>query len=400
LANGDAFLVHNETGSTLVLKVGSERYVKFRNIAITDDPQKELDDEWIQVGGSSSLFLSKTDFVCHVSEHDDPKYGQYSDIKNAAKNFIQNASAPVRKVATLQSPLKEAKLAVEMDDKGSFRIVKREELTSGGMKKVRKEIVNNQGVFSQTFARAKVKWKQFSESVEDLTWLKNEITITQKLHRLGVPNIVVVSAGKGQNINKARVEMPFLEEGDFEKIVRNGVGSSAPEVRKERLSYMLQIAQALCAMHKCGYVHNDIKLDNFLKDRKRALLSDFGLSSQVGVMSFAGAFPAPECVHDNPKDFWVGSATRENDCWAFGIALFSMLHGQKTFLGKKWLEHVNAARCTQGRKSVEATALSISHYLLHSKDPADQLIRNLLSNKPEQRPTMKDVVERLEKMVG
>jgi serine/threonine protein kinase len=403
LANGTALFVHNLGENTLVLKVGEDRYVKFRHFKVRSEPPQTWPDEWIPIGNPPNFYLSKDRFVFELLTHQNKEqYGEYSDIENAVNKFSENASAPVQEVASLQAPLKEAKLAVEMDDKGAFRIVKRQELAIGGMKKVRKETVYEKGQPSQQIARGKIKYKQFSENKEILEALKKEIEITNELEKLGVPNILVMKPGKGQNIKKVRVEMPFVEGGDFYSIVQKGVGKITPETRIERLQYMLQIAKALEVMHKNKRLHNDVKLLNILKGKGGALLADFGSASKVGDSECSsGTFPAPECA-TNTGDSWFGIATEENERWSYGMALFTMLHGQEEFFGKKWLQQVDeGAIFHKGVASIKATALSISNSLQISEDPADKLIQELLIiNPPSKRPTMKDVVERLEKMVG
>jgi serine/threonine protein kinase len=201
--------------------------------------------------------------------------------------------------------------------------------------------------------------------------------------------------GKSQNLKKVRAEMPFLSGGNLEAMVTHNV--ITPDVRKKHLKYMLQIAQAVLGMHNLQIAHCDLKLTNFLFDKEKdtAFLSDFGLASQFKSKAFAGTFPAPECAPIQPKltHSIPIQATPENDCWAFGLALFSMLRGKNKMI------YTFRAAYDRGQKTIQETGKAICTFLEKSNDPADKLIQQLLSQDPQHRPPMQKIVTQLEALI-
>jgi serine/threonine protein kinase len=394
LANGKALLVKNETVYTIALKVPPDRYIKLRNPKVLDEEPLSMQERFLAIGKPAVFYVYIPDLWEQIGEHCDPKYGKFSDIGKAYKNFEKDASSCVVELAVLPTSLKQGKLAVEMNDTGDFRIVVRKEFAIGGYKKVYDETVRSLGEKIQRIARAKLGDKKFSEDPEDLKKLKEEIEFSQHLQAVGVPHILVAKAGKGQNINKVRVEMPFIQGGDLYSMVKNEP-EITPVVVKKRLTYMLHIAEAVHGMHFRGFVHCDLKLQNFLfdKDNDSALLSDFGDSSVVNSKSFSGTFPAPECASIQPGQAVKVPATPENDCWAFGIALFSMLYG------KKLMEYTYSAAFNKGREQIKKVGKRIRTYLEISKGPAYKLIQKLLSEESWKRPSMHAVVAQLKSLI-
>jgi serine/threonine protein kinase len=395
LANGMVLLVKNETGYTIALKVPPDRYIKLRNPAVLEEEPLSMQDMWLAVGKPAVFYVYIPDLCEQIGEHFDPKYGKFSDIEKAYKNFEKDASSCVEELAVLPTSLKQGKLAVEMNDTGDFRIVVRKEFAIGGNKRVYDETVRSFGEKIQRIARAKLGDKKFSEDPEDLRKLKEEIEFSQHLQAAGVPHILVAKAGKGQNINKVRVEMPFIQGGDLYSMVKNEP-EITPVVVKKRLTYMLHIAEAVQGMQIVGFAHCDLKLQNFLfdKDNDSALLSDFGGSSVVKSISFPGTYPAPECASIQPGQTVKVPATPENDCWAFGIALFSMLYGRKC------MEYTYSAAFNKGREQIKKVGKEICKYLENKKGPAYKLIQQLLSEESWKRPSMHAVVAQLKSLIN
>jgi serine/threonine-protein kinase len=86
----------------------------------------------------------------------------------------------------------------------------------------------------------------------------------------------------------------------------------------------LDVARALSAVHRAGFLHRDIKAENVMReDGGRILLMDFGLSSlQQRVTGVAGTpnYMAPEL-------FEGGKATVATDIYALGVLLYFLVTG-------------------------------------------------------------------------
>jgi serine/threonine protein kinase len=99
-----------------------------------------------------------------------------------------------------------------------------------------------------------------------------------------------------------------------------------------------QIAEALAALHRAGFVHGDVKPDNAcLLQSGRAVLVDLGFSHRPGENAVFAAdgyvlgtanYLAPELCGDSPQD---GTAA---DWFSFGVMMIEMLTG--TLPGPMW----------------------------------------------------------------
>jgi len=124
-----------------------------------------------------------------------------------------------------------------------------------------------------------------------------------------------------------------LVEGD----VLSGLltGGPPPELRGRTLPLIMQMAQAVEAVHEAGYVHRDICSRNYIcsKDRARLKLIDFGLTvpdrkefQQPGNRTGTPQYMAPEIVRRRPTDARV-------DIFALGVTMYQTLSGQHPWPG-------------------------------------------------------------------
>jgi hypothetical protein len=107
--------------------------------------------------------------------------------------------------------------------------------------------------------------------------------------------------------------------------------------RKEAVRWVVQIAEALHAAHKCGIVHRDIKPANILIDNAgQAHLTDFGIAKLddrffvkdagqvVGTLLYTSPEQAQGLSH------W---AAPQSDIYALGTVLYQLLCGRTPFSG-------------------------------------------------------------------
>lgn len=91
---------------------------------------------------------------------------------------------------------------------------------------------------------------------------------------------------------------------------------------QDRIRYGRQIGSGLSQMHRKGYRHNDLKLDNVLVDlrTRTAKLCDMEHSSLLkeGRRSGSLSYMAPE--------LFLGRSGETSDSWSLGVCLFSLLH--------------------------------------------------------------------------
>jgi serine/threonine protein kinase/tetratricopeptide (TPR) repeat protein len=150
---------------------------------------------------------------------------------------------------------------------------------------------------------------------------------------------------------------------------------------------LLQLAQALTAIHAAGMIHRDIKPSNVLVTREgRVVVLDFGLVSDAhsidqtseGVIGTVG-YMAPEqaaCRRVGPAADW----------YAVGVMMYEALCGRLPFVGR-------TLEVLQWKQQHEPPRPST----LCAGIPADldALTRDLLRLSPDARPTSTEVLRRL-----
>lgn len=161
------------------------------------------------------------------------------------------------------------------------------------------------------------------------------------------------------------------------------------------IDYALQMCAALQYAHEHGVVHRDIKPGNFLMTKSGQIkLSDFGLASIATTQRLTAAgrtvgtiqYMAPEQIRGK------AALTGKADLYALGCVLFEMLTGDTPYSGD------NAAHVMEQHLNAP-----IPHAAEHSMDcplKLDQVIYELMSKQPEQRPaTAEEVAWRLEEIL-
>ena len=141
------------------------------------------------------------------------------------------------------------------------------------------------------------------------------------------PNIVAIydiSASDG----KAYIAMEYLEGKNLYKFIEQQ-GPLPPRIA---VPIMMQVCDALHAIHNAGIVHRDIKPDNIcLMQTGQSKLMDFGLAkaetnriTQEGMIMGTPSYMAPELAMGKDVD-------GRTDIYAMGLVLYEMLTGKIVF---------------------------------------------------------------------
>ena len=146
------------------------------------------------------------------------------------------------------------------------------------------------------------------------------------------PNVLPVHAA-GLDGDRAYVVMRYVAGDDLRTLVR----SEGPLPPRRAVAIVVQIAEALDAIHAAGYVHRDVKPANVLVDhRDHAYVADFGLARAAAATSgltgsghWVGTtdFAAPEQIRGDPVD-------ARTDVYALGGVLYFLLCGTPPFAGR------------------------------------------------------------------
>jgi serine/threonine protein kinase len=182
-------------------------------------------------------------------------------------------------------------------------------------------------------------------------------------------------------------------------------GSLDVHVNRQRPSYRLilvmarDIADGMVHLHQHNVVHRDLAARNLLRTKKHVIkVADFGLaremnshdfdavdSASVGACGGAAKWSAPEAIES-------GVYTKASDVWSYGVVLWELLTGKKPYaelLGaaaavaivsrRARLERPDDPRCT---------------------DELWALVQSCWADRPEDRPTMVDIRDRLAVMIA
>lgn len=166
--------------------------------------------------------------------------------------------------------------------------------------------------------------KEISESNETITQnVHNEIELLQNLK--GNSNIIGL---KDYQFNPKKEQIFIIydyHEFDIYSLIYRREAFSVRQVK----SYFRQMINSLLSVHSQGFIHGDVKPENFLISNKNEIkLIDFGLSmridqknknTKIGTVSYN----APELILGDSQ-FGI-----ESDVWSLGCTFYEMLTKEK-----------------------------------------------------------------------
>lgn len=228
----------------------------------------------------------------------------------------------------------------------------------------------------------KVLPASFAQDPDRLRRFEQEAKATSALNH---PNILTVH-DIGTHDGQPFIVAELLEGEELRAQLEDG--AIAP---KKAIEYARQIAGGLSAAHAKGIVHRDLKPENlFVTADGRVKILDFGLAklrpqpamtagSEVetqrkitdpGTVMGTVGYMSPEQVRGQDLD-------HRSDIFSFGVILYEMLSGQRTFSGDSAIEVMNAILKEEPPELSETNA-KVSPAL-------DKIVRRCLEKKPELR---------------
>lgn len=212
---------------------------------------------------------------------------------------------------------------------------------------------------------------------EELALFKSELEIFLRMDHPHIVRLYDVYESKSQ----LHLVMECMEGGELFERVRDHKKFSEAETAE----LMRQMLLAVNYMHSHGIVHRDLKLENFLFDKKDSShlkLIDFGFSSlwsQGGKMHLACgtlSYAAPELLNR--------SYTSQCDLWSLGVIGFILMSGRMPFSG---LDSTKGYCICAGKYSFKP-----EHWAGVSENAKD-FIRALMEVDPNKRLTAQTALE-------
>jgi serine/threonine protein kinase/Tol biopolymer transport system component len=188
----------------------------------------------------------------------------------------------------------------------------------------------------------------FANNEDRLRRFEQEALATSALNH---PNILTVH-DFGTHGDSAYIVAELLEGEELRVQLNNGAVA-----QRKAIDYAQQIASGLAAAHAKTIVHRDLKPENiFITADGRVKILDFGLAKMKPPKLAAGAsseVATQKAITDpgtvmgtvgymSPEQVRGQEADHRSDVFSFGVILYEMLRGRRTFTGESAIEVMNA----------------------------------------------------------
>ncbi len=217
---------------------------------------------------------------------------------------------------------------------------------------------------------------------KDTSCIHHEVTFVQKIHH---PNIVEFHDVIIEP-NHVYIVMDFIDGFNALEMLEKQAGPIQENTLK---SWTIDIVCALDALHKGGYIYNDLKPSNIMLQKQNQLykpiLVDFGSSIRIPKKQLLQK-PLGTPLYFSPEKL-TWNYNISSDIWSLGITLYKLASGDYPFI-PKYLDSL-----TELEYAILYEPLKFDSALWIDRSASfKELITMMLCRDPQQRATASDIL--------
>lgn len=232
----------------------------------------------------------------------------------------------------------------------------------------------------------KVLLAEYRHNREEVALLQHEHQVGCKLHH---PRVITIYE-YGIDHDNVYLGMELFQAPNIKQVINQRSGGLGPLLGK----VITQAAEGLAYFHSQGWVHRDIKPDNYLMNTTGEVkLIDFALAVPLRGGFLARLMPRSKKIQGtrsymSPEQIRNQRLDERADIYSFGCMLHELVGGKPPFTGTSTSDLLN--------KHLSAAPPPLQAANRDVSDAFAQLVRRMLSKKPQDRPqTMDDFLREM-----
>ncbi|XP_006649914.1 wall-associated receptor kinase 2-like [Oryza brachyantha] len=226
----------------------------------------------------------------------------------------------------------------------------------------------------------------------------NEVTIQSQM----IHNNIIKLLGCCLEVDAPMLVYEFAANGSLKDILHGDANRLVPLTLDLRLDIAIGSAEGLRYMHSSlsnTIRHGDVKPANILlTDKFIAKISDFGTSKLLNVDREFTMVVVGSMGYIDPVFYLTGHLTQKSDVYSFGVVLLELISRRPTIYGKNCSLIVDFQetydQMNSGRSLFDKDIATMEEDVLILEE-IGMLAMECMKEKIEERPDMKEVVERL-----
>ncbi len=182
---------------------------------------------------------------------------------------------------------------------------------------------------------AAIKRFKYSPSILSSKTIDAVLSCAEKERKHCCPNGLVKFYEGGVSQQAFYLVMEYLGYGTLRQAL-NGCGNELPQTHA--LEWFQEIVVALSCVHKAGFVHRDLKIDNImLRGDGSLVLMDYGISKRIlldtGFVFENELHCSPHYV--SPEQITGDACTQASDIYSLGVIFYELLTGHKPYSARQ-----------------------------------------------------------------